>query len=196
MSVRNAYQLALVLLVLLLGQARGGDQPTYLSLPTDEARQLEYFTDLPLLTHRGAKVKFYSDMLKNKTVALNFIFTRCSNVCPALTKTFAQLQRELGARLGKDVYLISISVDPERDTPEVLTRYASEYGAGSGWTFLTGKKENIDWVLHKLGQWNENFEAHSPLIFVANVKAGRWQALRSDASPQELYAQVQKLSLP
>ena len=113
------------------------------ALRTDEKYQREYFTDLPLLTQDGKEVHFYTDMLKGKVVLISFIYTNCTDICPILMPNLVRIQELLGDRSGRDVSLISISVDPEDDTPEVLKAYGEKYGAKPGWTFLTGKKENV-----------------------------------------------------
>ena len=170
--------------------------PTWATLPSDEATQRKWFTDLRLLDQDNREVKFYSDVLKDKLVLINFIFTHCQGVCPVISRTFSKTQDLLGERVGKDVFLISVSVDAERDQPAVLKKFAVEYRARPGWTFLTGKKENVDWVIYKLGQWNVNFEAHSPSFMVANVRAGRWQVMRGDATPRQLVAMINEIGKP
>jgi cytochrome oxidase Cu insertion factor (SCO1/SenC/PrrC family) len=192
--------LATILLLALCGAVwgqaapRDPNKPNWMTLPTDEAAQRTYFTDLPLLNQDGQRVRFYSDVLKDRVVMINFIFTHCRSACPALAKTFSKVQTELGQRLGRDVHLVSLSVDAERDTPEILKRWSQQFDAKTGWTLLTGKKENVDWVIHKLGQWNEDFDKHSPLILLADVKKGRWQFMHGAAPPHVLVAQLTKLS--
>ncbi len=166
------------------------------NLPTDEISQRKWFTDVPLIDQENREIKFYSDALKDKLVIINFIFTTCQNSCPVLSRTFSKVQDALGDRMGKQVFLISITVDPERDNPAVLKRFANEYRAKPGWSFLTGKKENIDWVTYKLGQWTENFDAHSPLIMLANVKSGKWKVVRGDATPRQLVGMLDTLGKP
>lgn len=159
-------------------------------LRTDEQYQREYFTDLPLLTQDGKPVRFYSDMLRGKVVLISFIYTSCTEVCPILMPNLARIQELLGDRSGRDVSLISISVDPEADTPEELKEYGRKYGARPGWTFLTGKKENVDWVLYKLGQYAEDFEDHSMLFLVGDVKNARWAKMRGDMPPETIAARL------
>ena len=99
----------------------------------------------------GKLVHFYDDLLKGKAVAVNLIYTRCTASCPLETAKLAQVQRLLGARVGKDVFFYSISIDPTHDTPLVLKAYAQKFHAGPGWLFLTGKEEDIRLVGRKLG---------------------------------------------
>ena len=107
--------------------------------------------DATVYDQNGNKLKFYTDLVKGKTVAINFIFTTCTAICPSLTATFRRVQQELGDRVGQDVHLISVSVDPTTDVPERLKEYAAKFKAGPGWTFVTGDKVEIDSVLLALG---------------------------------------------
>src|SRR6267378_854647 len=111
----------------------------------------QYFPNVPLTTQDGTVVHFYDDLLKGKAVAINLIYTHCSASCPLETAKLAQVQRLLGDRVGKDVFFYSISIDPRRDTPEVLKAYAQKFHIGPGWLFLTGKEEDIKLLSNKLG---------------------------------------------
>jgi cytochrome oxidase Cu insertion factor (SCO1/SenC/PrrC family) len=134
-----------------------------------------YFTDTPLVTHDGREVRFYSDLIEGKTVVINVFFTSCPGSCLVMSKTLAAVQARLGGRLGKDAHLISISVDPEKDTPARLKAYAEQFGAKPGWVFLTGEKANVDRVLSKLGQYVENRDAHGSVLIVGNDRTGLWK---------------------
>ena len=149
----------------------------------DENEQRKYFTDLPLLTQDGKPVRFYTDVLKGRLVLISFIFTNCTEICPILMRNLFDVQEQLGDRFGKDVFFVSISVDPEDDTPAELKKYAERYEAKPGWTFLTGKKENVDWVIYKLGQYTEDFEDHSMMFLLGDVKNARWAKLKGDSDP-------------
>jgi len=159
-------------------------------LRLDENYQRKYFTDLPLLTQDGKTVRFYTDMLKGKVVLISFIYTNCTEICPILMPNLVEIQNKLGDRFGRDVSLISISVDPEDDTPVELKKYGEKYGARPGWTFLTGKKENVDWVVYKLGQYTEDFEDHSMLFLLGDVKNARWVKMRGDMPPENVAARL------
>ena len=122
----------------------------------------------------GKKLRFYSDLVKGKTVAINFIFTSCTTICPPLTATFRKLQQELGGRKGSDAQLISISVDPTTDVPERLKAFSKKFNAGPGWTFVTGDKQEIDLLLKSLGASVGDKNDHSPMVLVGNERAGYW----------------------
>ena len=146
----------------------------------------KYFSDVELLNQDGKKMRFYSDVLKNKVVIINTFFTTCTSVCPPLNRNFEKLQEALGDRLGKDAFLVSISVDPETDTPPRLKEYGRRFHARDGWIFLTGKKENVDWALYKLGQYVETKDDHTTVVIIGNESKGLWKKAFGLAKPEEL----------
>ena len=145
------------------------------TLAADAASDRTYFTDTVLVNQDGQEMRFYSDLLAGKVVVIDTFFTSCQGVCPVLIKNFLSLQQSLGDRLGKDVVLISLSVDPETDTPAKLEEFADGIGARKGWYFLAGEKANLDVVLRKLGAWVEHKEGHSPVVLVGNLRTGLWK---------------------
>jgi cytochrome oxidase Cu insertion factor (SCO1/SenC/PrrC family) len=130
--------------------------------------------DVEVLDQEGHALHFYSDLIKGKTVAINFIFTNCTTICPPLAATFARVQKEMGAKVGKDVHFISISVDPLTDTPERLKAWGDKFKAGPGWTFVTGSKPQMDKLLNALGASVSRREDHSPTVIVGNDLKGVW----------------------
>jgi protein SCO1 len=146
----------------------------------------KYFTDVELLNQDGEKVRLYTDVLKGKTVVINAFFTTCTSVCPPMNRSMEKIQQALGDRVGRDVFLVSLTVDPATDTPARLKEYAAKFHAGRGWTFLTGKKENLDWALYKLGQYVEDKESHKTVIIVGNEATGLWKKAFGMAKAEEL----------
>ena len=146
----------------------------------------DYFPNVQLTTQDGKKVKFYDDMLEGKVVVINFIFTTCVDVCPLDTAQLRKVYDLLGEHPGKDIFLYSISVDPERDTPEALRGFMKQYQIGKGWTFLTGKREDIDLIQKKLGiaPSGPNPSAHTTSLVLANVPAGSWIKRSPYENPQ------------
>ena len=122
--------------------------------------------DARVLDQDGRELKFYTDLVKGKTVAVNFIFTTCTTICPPLGATFRRVQQELGERAGRDVHLISVSVDPVNDTPERLKAWGAKFKAAPGWTFVTGAKPDIDELLRALAASTARPEDHSPTILI------------------------------
>lgn len=130
--------------------------------------------DVKVLDQEGHALNFYTDLIKDKTVAINFIFTNCTTICPPLAATFARLQKEMGDKIGKEVHLISISVDPVTDTPERLKAWGAKFKAGPGWTFVTGEKQEIDKLLNALGAAVSKREDHTPALIIGNDSKGVW----------------------
>lgn len=140
----------------------------------DHEKARAYFTDTILTTDEGKDVRFYSDVLEGKTVVVSFIFTSCTDACPLINQNLEKIQQRLGDRMGKDVVFVSISVDPETDTPPVLNAYRQKFDAGDGWLFLTGSTANIETVSEKLGQVFEK-EAHLTALLIGNTDTARWR---------------------
>jgi len=154
--------------------------------PATKSAAEKYFSDVELIDQDGQKVRFYSDVLKNKIVAINTFFTTCTNICPPMNRNFEKMQDSLGDRLGKDVFLVSITVDPETDTPTRLKEYGRRFHARPGWMFLTGKKENVDWALYKLGQYVETKDNHTSIFIIGNEPKGLWKKAFGLAKSEEL----------
>lgn len=136
-----------------------------------------YFPNVPLVTQEGKTVRFYDDLIKDKKVLINFIYGGCEKACPLATAKMAQVQKLLDPRVGSDIFIYSITLDPEHDTPEALKAYAEKYGAGPGWLFLTGKRKDIDIVRFKLGERSEEKEDHNNIVRVGNGAKGQWMRL-------------------
>ena len=152
-----------------------------------------YFTDVQLINQDGKPVRFYSDVLKGKTVVVNAFFTTCTSVCPPMNRNMEKIQEVLGDRVGKDVFLVSITVDPEVDTPARLKDYAQKFHAKPGWIFLTGKKENLDWALYKLGQYVETKDDHKTIFIIGNEPTGLWKKAFGMANVGELVQVVESV---
>ena len=153
----------------------------------------KYFTDVELINQDGKKVHFYSDVLKGKTVIVNAFFTSCTSVCPPMNRNMEKIQEALGDRVGRDVFLVSMTVDPETDTPARMKEYAKKFHAGPGWLFLTGKKENLDWALYKLGQYVENKDDHQTVLIIGNEPTGLWKKAFGMANVAELVQVVESV---
>ncbi len=130
--------------------------------------------DVELLDQEGKSVHFYSDLIKGKTVAINFIFTTCTTICPPMAATFSRVQALLERRLGKDFFLISVSVDPVTDTPERLSSWSAKFDRKQGWTLVTGRKSEVDRLLKSLGAYTSTKEDHTPLVIIGNDASGTW----------------------
>lgn len=161
--------------------------------PEPSAAQ-KYFTDVELLTQDGRKMRFYSDLLKGRTVVIIPFFTTCTAVCPPMNRNMAKIQDALGDRLGKQVYLISITVDPVTDTPARLKAYAAKFHAKPGWYFITGTTENVNFALKKLGQYVADKNDHSSIMIVGNEATGLWKKALALAQAEELIKIVEEVA--
>lgn len=136
------------------------------------------FPNVELVTQDGKKVRFYDDLIKGKTVAIELMYTSCKYNCPLETARLVQVQKLLGDRMGKDVFFYSITIEPDIDTPKVLKAYAGKYHIGPGWLFLTGKEADIKLISRKLGLDflpNPNDpDGHTPSLLIGNEKTGLW----------------------
>lgn len=158
-----------------------------------DAAAREYFTDVELVDHTGKELRLYSDLLEGRVVVINAMFSDCLSVCPVTSGNLKKIQDWLGPRLGEEVSILSFTVEPE-DDPERLARYAREVGARPGWHFLTGRRENLELALRKLGLYAEDRDAHSTIFLVGNVPTGLWKKAMGMASASELIAIVDSVA--
>lgn len=142
--------------------------------------------DVELLDQDGRKVRFYTDLVRDRLVAINFIFTTCTTICPPLGATFARVQKELGERAGRDVSFVSISVDPVTDTPERLKAWGAKFNAGPGWMFVTGNKPQVSELLRAFGAASATPQDHSPTILIVDDARGQWTRTYGLAPPSQL----------
>ena len=152
-----------------------------------------YRPDLELVTQDGKTVRFYDDLVAGRIALINFMFTTCTSICPPMTANLAQVQRLLKDYLGDRVVMISISVDPETDTPAVLKAYAERYGARPGWYFLTGPRAHIDAVVSKFGDNSRDKLQHSGMLLIGNDPARTWVKGFAMTAPEEIAASVRRL---
>jgi protein SCO1 len=161
--------------------------PTPSPTPAEATTEKYSFSSLQIpnvrvLDQNGHALDFYSDLIKGRNVAINFIFTTCTTVCPVLSATFRRVQVEL-ENSHSDVKLISVSVDPTVDTPERLRDFAEKFKAGPGWTFVTGDKTEIDSLLQRLGAGVGNKNDHTSMILIGNDPADVWTRTYGLSSP-------------
>ena len=154
-----------------------------------------YFGDSELVTQDGRKVRFYSDMLRDRVAVVNVIYTNCKDACPLITERLNEVRRELGDLFGSRVFFVSISSDPERDTPQALKKFAQVHHAdAAGWTFLTGSRASIDHVLGKLGQSGQGAEDHSTLLLILDVDAKRMRKVLPHLPAQLIAEHVRRIA--
>jgi protein SCO1/2 len=146
-------------------------------------RQSDQFSNILLYTQHGKPVRFYDDLVKGKTVVINFMFTTCGDTCPANTAEMARINDLLGQGIGRDIIMLSLSIDPAADTPARLKQYWESFGAKPGWLFLTGKPGEVDRLRRELGAYDldpaidANPTQHAGYVIVGNDRTDRWTTL-------------------
>jgi len=155
----------------------------------------DYFPDVTLTTHKGKQVRFFSDLIKDKVVVINFIYTNCPDECAMETARLREVEKILGDRVGRDVFMYSISIDPDKDTPRVLKEYAEKFQAGPDWLFLTGKDADITQLRVKLGLYSVQekegkLQDHNLSLIIGNQKTGQWMKISPHENPYIMATQV------
>jgi protein SCO1/2 len=150
--------------------------------------------DTPLVDQDGRKVRLRTDVMAGRIVVVDFIYTTCTTICPIFTATMASLQERLGAALEGETHLVSMTVDPARDTPRRMKEYAAKHGARhSGWSFLTGNRSDVDAVNKAFGTYTANIDDHPPMVMVGDTRTGEWTRFYGFPSASELEGCVQQL---
>ena len=148
--------------------------------------------DVTLVNQNGAKVKLRSLISSKKVVLIDFIFTTCTTICPVLSAGFSNFQKRIGTE-SKDVHLVSISIDPENDTPKRIREYLKRYDAKPGWVFLTGTRKDIKKVLDAFDAYPIDKMYHSPLVLLHSSVANRWVRLYGLIGTSDLIAEYEKV---
>lgn len=134
-----------------------------------------YIPNTVVKTQDDKPVKFYDDLIKGKIVVISFIYTSCTDICPLTTARLSQLEDKLGDAVGRDIFMISMTVDPKRDTPQRLKEFSSAFQTGPGWSFVTGDPEDIRTINYKFGERSEVLSEHRNEIVLGNDATGEWQ---------------------
>ncbi len=169
--------LALIVFVLagsLFGQDHGFPAPVALSVP-----------DADVVNQSGQHVRFHTDVIKRRVAIITGFFTTCTSMCPITQENLSHLVKLLGDRMGKDVVIISVSVDADHDTPERMKAWGEKFHIGPGWTLVSGNKSEIDNLLKSLGLYVVIPQRHQSAIIIGNEKAG-WTRASSWASPEKI----------
>jgi len=159
----------------------------------DQTPAHKYFTDVELINQNGEKMRFYTDLLKGKVVIIDSFFATCQGSCLPMNRNLEKIQEALGDHVGKDVNIISISVDPTVDTPAALKEYAKKLHARPGWYFLTGEKQNVEFALTKLGQYVNDKSDHLNIFIIGNERTGLWKKAFGLAHSDDLIKVVESV---
>jgi protein SCO1 len=161
------------------------------AIPTPRERIRDrYFPNVALRTQDDKPVRFYDDLVKDRAVTINFFYAQCDEICPIVTANLAKVQRLLGERVGRDIFMLSVSLKPEQDTPAALKHYAEMHGALPGWTFLTGEKADVELLRRSLGFTNPVASVDKDVTqHIGNVRYGNeplmlWAACPGQARPE------------
>ncbi len=150
--------------------------------------------DAILVTQDGVEASLANDIVGGRIVVMNFVYTTCTTVCPVLSAIFSQVQNHLRDRLGREVVLVSISVDPNRDTPARLKQYAERLGAGDSWLWLTGRQQTVTEVLQELGAYTPNFAEHPSMVLVGDAQSGQWARFIGFPAADQIIKKVDEFS--
>jgi protein SCO1/2 len=159
-----------------------------------------HFPNVVLTSHRGQALRFYTDVLRGKTVVIGLMYTRCAGICPATVVGMRQLQEALGPRAGRDISLYSVTLDPEYDAADVLGRYAKTIEAGPGWSFLTGSPSDIELVRRRLGfvdpdpVVDRDKSRHSGMLLCGSEPYDRWAASPAAAPTRRILKLLSRVS--
>ena len=199
MKIIEKISLLLVASLLALNLQAAEDDPhaghkAMMKKPAEQAESTRVdLLDHTLVDQHGQQVKFVSDVIGDRIVVMDFVYTTCTTVCPVLSAVFGQVQNKLGDRLGDDVVLVSVSVDPIRDTPQRLKAYSKRHQAQPGWVWLTGKKRTMDEVLDGLGAYSPNFEDHAAMVLIGDGQDGQWSRFYGFPNPDRIIERVNAL---
>jgi protein SCO1/2 len=155
----------------------------------------QYFPNVVLRTQEGRRVRFYDDLIRDKIVLINFFYTSCRAICERATANLLKVEQGLGAHLGRDVVMVSVTIDPGTDTPGVLKTYSLRYGTRPGWYFVTGNRTDLDLIRQRLGTRDRDDPArtHTALLVYGNAATGQWAATPAMADPRTILRSVMRL---
>ena len=150
------------------------------------------FPNPVLQNHEGRKLKFYDDVVRGKIVVINMMYTVCTGICPGNTANLMRVQEMLGSRVGRDIFMVSLTLRPEFDTPKALQAYRAQYGIKPGWTFLTGKPADVESIRRSLGFFDSDpaidsdLSQHTGMLRIGNAVRDRWVMTPALASPRQI----------
>lgn len=160
----------------------------------EEDASARYQPSMAVVDQHGRRLRFYDDLIRGRVALINFMFTSCTSICPPMTQNLVRVQRLLGASVGREVVMLSVTVDPEVDTPEVLRRYAERHGVGPGWYFLTAPPQELRALLAKLGNSSPEKARHSGLLVLGNDATRTWTRMQAQAAPEDIAQAVRRLA--
>jgi protein SCO1/2 len=154
-----------------------------------EVIRARHLPNVALRTHDNRAVRFYDDLVRDRIVVINFMYATCDGICPGITANLVRVHKLLADRVGRDIFMYSITLKPEQDTPAVLAKYAAMYRTGPGWWFLTGAPGDVEMLRRKLGfvspdpQTDADESEHIGNIRYGNEARMLWAACPGLAEP-------------
>ena len=160
----------------LAGAAAG----TYLTLNPEPAHAETVIPNVEVIDQNGRSLHFYDDLIRGRAVLLNFFFTSCGDTCPLVTQNLREVQDILGERMGRDIFMVSVSLQPELETPEILAAYAAPWEVRPGWSFVTGRRDDIERLRQAMGFTSSDpaqdlvKDNHTGMVRYGNDRLDRW----------------------
>ncbi len=179
----------------------GGGAP---SLAPSPGRSLaaRRMPNIAVQAHDGRRYRFYDDLVRDKFVMINFMYTNCEGICPTQTANLKATQKLLGDRVGRDIFMYSVSLKPHEDSPQVLQEYVTNHGIGPGWRFLTGKPEDIERLRVAVGfadlnpEIDRDISQHTGIMLYGSDSLNRWAGCPADAAPDFIVYNLMSISGP
>ncbi|MBV6289087.1 SCO family protein [Pseudomonas aegrilactucae] len=191
----RVFALCLCTLGAAVAHAHGGADHAGHGAPAARQEKTQVrFADVSLLDQHGMPVRLEQDLVGDKLVVMGFIYTSCTTVCPVVSSIMGKVQQQLGGRVGEEVQLVSLSVDPQRDDPQRLLDYSRTFQHGAGWSWLTGTPYAVIETLKGLGSWSPDLGSHPPLILVGDGRSGHWTRFYGFTDPALLVGEIDRLS--
>lgn len=159
-------------------------------IPSRERIRARYFPNLTLTTHEGRKVRFYDDLVKDKIVVFNFMYAKCEGICTPVTRNLVRVQKVLGDRVGKDIFMYSFTLKPKEDNVMALQHYAHMHKVKPGWLFLTGSVDDMELLRRKLGyvdpdpEVDKDLSTHIGVLKYGNEPLQRWGGCPGMTDPE------------
>jgi len=171
-------------------------------IPSRERIRQRYFPNLILTTHEGRKVRFYDDLVKDKMVVFNFMYAKCEGICTPITRNLVRVQKALGERVGKDIFMYSFTLKPKEDTPAALEHYAHMHKVQPGWLFLTGSADDMELLRRKLGyvdpdpEVDKDLSNHIGVLKYGNEPLERWGGCPGMTDPDYIAEMISWVDWP
>lgn len=152
--------------------------------------KIELPDGLSMVNQFGDGVDLRRDIIGDRLAVVNFVYTNCTTVCPVTSSIFSMLQQRLGDRVGKEIALITITVDPARDTPHRMLTFSKSFNPGPGWSWLTGDKKTVDKALLAMGAYTPSFEDHPAMVLIGDESNSEWYRFYGFPAPEAIETRV------